>query len=200
MFILWFVNQNLRPPLIRWDGFHVVADLAQLEAFLQERVAGIQHLGTIRLTGVGDGVEVRAQVLWKKFAAEVLVQIAEVRLRRRFLGFRVRRIRLLGAVRIPRAVVEKVLSSLENELVTVFRGQGIVVIDMRSWIPAELNVAVVTVQATRRGLHVWLGPGELVELPGRMKALPAGGRAGLRADWKNGGGRRRTEGDANALA
>jgi hypothetical protein len=59
--------------------------------------------------------------------------------------------------------------------VTVFRGQSIVVVDLREWLSPELEVTVLTVQTTRTALHVWLGPGRMRDLPGHeLRALPEG--------------------------
>ncbi|MEJ2190424.1 MAG: hypothetical protein P8Y93_13650 [Acidobacteriota bacterium] len=90
-----------------------------------------------------------------------------------------RKLRALSGVPVPRAAVELGLISLESPLLSVFRGQGIVVVDLRSWLPVELDVEIVTVQATARSMHVWFGPGQLQEIPGRgRRQLPAGDRTG----------------------
>jgi len=58
--------------------------------------------------------------------------------------------------------------------VTVFPGQGIVVVDLRRWLPEELSLQVLTVQGTARTLSVWVGSGSLSDLPTRgPKKLPA---------------------------
>jgi hypothetical protein len=100
--------------------------------------------------------------------------LAEIKLRRRHVGLRMRKLRALSGVPVPRAAVELGLISLESPLLTVYRGQGIVVVDLRSWIPVELDLEIVTVQATARSMHVWFGPGHLQEIPGRgRRRLPA---------------------------
>jgi hypothetical protein len=70
--------------------------------------------------------------------------------------------------------VEIALDALESSLLKVFRGHGIVVIDLRRWLPMELDLEVLTVQATARSLHLWFGPGHLMELPNQAPdRLPA---------------------------
>jgi hypothetical protein len=86
-----------------------------------------------------------------------------------------RRFRALGGIPVPRAAVEFALQALDSPIMKVFPGDGIVVFDLRRWLPGELDLNVVTVQATLRSLHVWFGPGRLADLPGRSPGrLPAG--------------------------
>ena len=61
---------------------------------------------------------------------------------------------------MPRVAVELGLKALESPLLRVFQGEGIVVIDLRRWLPAEVEMNIVTVQATLRSLHIWFGPGQ----------------------------------------
>jgi hypothetical protein len=88
-----------------------------------------------------------------------------------------RRLRVYGGLPVPRAAVEAILDGIDNEIVTVFKGQGIVVVDLRRWLPSELDLKIVTVQATDSSLHLWFGAGGLRDLPGRAPpALPTGER------------------------
>jgi hypothetical protein len=110
--------------------------------------------------------------------SRVAVEFAEIRLRHRHLGFRMRKLRVYGGVPVPRAAVEAILDGIDNELITVYRGQGIVVVDLRRWLPSELDLKIVTVQATEGALHLWFGAGGLRDLPGRQRpALQAGDTA-----------------------
>jgi hypothetical protein len=85
-----------------------------------------------------------------------------------------RRIRALGGVRVPRAAVALALQALKNPMLSVFPGDGIVVADLREWLPEELRLEVLTVQGTRRSLHVWFGSGSLANLPQKgPRLLPA---------------------------
>ncbi len=162
------------PPLLRWDPTHLVVDLDRVEAVLARRLERIEQVESVRLAAAGDAVAVFATVLWKGMRLRASAQIAEIRLRRRHLGFRLRRIRGLG-VRLPRAAVVAILDALEDELLTVFRRAGIVVVDLGRWLPPEVDVTIATVQAFGRELHVWLGRGHVEQVPlppGR--ALPPG--------------------------
>jgi hypothetical protein len=161
----------LSPPLARWDGLHLVLDLQRVERHLNHLLAGADSIGDLRLGGAGDTVAVEATVVWKGVTARVSIELAEIRLHHRHLGFRMRRLRALGGLPVPRAAVEHALKALESPILTVYSGEGIVVIDLRRWLPAELAVRVVTVQAMARSLHLWFGAGELVEVPARGRDL-----------------------------
>lgn len=113
-------------------------------------------------------------VVWKGVPARVGLEIAEIRLRHRHLGFRMRRLRALGGVPVPRSAVELALKAFDSPLLSVFSGQGIVVVDLRQWLPEELTLEVLTVQGTPRSLHLWFGAGVLRDLPGKgPRLLPA---------------------------
>ncbi len=162
-------------PLARWDGLHLVVDLEFTERHLNRALAGSDRLRDVGLKGAGDALEAEITVLWKGVAARVGLELAEIRLHHRHIGFRMRRLRALGGIPVPRAAVELALEALESPILRVFRSDGIVVIDLRRWLPSQLELNVVTVQATLRSLHVWFGPGRLEDLPGRGPArLPAG--------------------------
>ena len=161
-------------PLLRWDPTHLVVDLDRVEAVIAQRLERIEQVESVRLLAAGDALQVVVTLVWKGMRLRGTAQIAEVRLKRRHLGFRLRRIRGLG-VRLPRAAVVAVLDALEDELLTVFRRAGIVVVDLGRWLPPEVDATVLTVQSFGRELHVWLGRGHVVRLPGPDRpALPAG--------------------------
>ena len=162
------------PPLARWDGLHLVLDLTLVERHLNELLRGNEKLQDLRLTGEGDALAAEITVMWKGIPARAGLELAEIRLRHRHLGLRMRRMRALGGVPVPRTAVEVALRALDSPLFTVFPGQGIVVIDLRTWLPDEVSLEVLTVQGAARTLSVWFGPGSLSDLPGRgPKRLPA---------------------------
>jgi hypothetical protein len=164
--------------LARWDGLHLVLDLVLLEEHLVRLLAGVDRIEGLALAAAGDALDVSATVKWKGVRSRVAVELAEIRLRHRHLGFRMRKLRVYGGLPVPRAAVEAILDGIDNDLITVFRGQGIVVIDLRRWLPPELDLKIVTVQATESSLHLWFGAGGLRDLPGRgPAALAAGGPA-----------------------
>jgi hypothetical protein len=168
------VSELFSPPLARWDGLHLVLDLPLVERHLNDILARNERFRDLRLTGEGDALAAEITIMRKGIPARVGLELAEIRLRHRHLGLRMRRLRALGGIPVPRAAVELALRALDSPLVTVFPGQGIVVVDLRRWLPDEVSLQVLTVQGTARTLSVWFGPGGLSDLPGRgPKRLPA---------------------------
>jgi len=166
-------------PLVRWDGFRLVLNLSLVEGMLRRRLAANPYLRDLRLEGAGDAVEASAIAIWKGLETRVAVDLAELRLRHRRLGFRLRRPRVLGGMRLPVRAVEAILESAALDVLTVIRGQGIIIVDLRRWLPPEVTLAVITAQATGGRLHLWFGPGALDDLPGgERKALPASAEGG----------------------
>lgn len=166
----------MAPPLARWDGLHLVLDLPVVERHLNAVLARGPRIRDLELRGAGDAIGAELTATWKGMPARVALELAEIRLRHRHLGFRMRRIRALGGVPVPRLAVTLGLRALDSDLLRVLPGDGIVVVDLRRWLPAELDLCIVTVQATSRSLHVWFGPGRLEELPRRARPrLRAGG-------------------------
>ena len=134
--------------LARWDGLHLVLDLVLVEEHLVRLLADVKQVEGLALAAAGDALEVSVTVKWKGVRSRVAMELAELRLRHRHLGFRMRKLRVYGGLPVPRAAVEAILQSINNELITVIRGQGIVVVDLRRWLPPELDLKIVTVPAT----------------------------------------------------
>ncbi len=175
--ILTPMTTNLAPrTLARWDGLHLVLDLVLLEEHLVRLLGDVETIDGVALAAADDALDVSATVRWKGVRSRVAVEIAELRLRHRHLGFRMRKLRVYGGLPVPRAAVEAILEGINNDLITVFRGKGIVVVDLRRWVPPELDLKIVTVQATESSLHLWFGAGGLRDLPGSGRpSLAAGG-------------------------
>jgi hypothetical protein len=159
------IEQLPNRPLVCWDGLHVALDLDLVERHLRARIESLEEVSDLTLSGRGDSLLLSAVVLWKGLRIRVRLVLGEIRLKRRFLGMRLHRLRMLGGVPVPMGAAEVLLRAIASELVTIVRGQGIVVIDLRRWIPSELDVAVLSVHTTERTLHLWFGPGSLGDLP-----------------------------------
>jgi len=162
-------------PLAHWDGMHLVLDLDHIEEILRDRLTTVDTVERIELLAAGDALEVRAWLRWKGMASQVSIRLAELRLRSRLLGLRLRRLRVLGGMPVPMGVVEAIVGRIEDDAVTVFPGTGIIVLDLGRWLPAGLSMEIITVQSVGRELHVWLGRGRLESLPQPApRALPPG--------------------------
>jgi hypothetical protein len=162
-------------PLVRWDGLHLVLNMAMLEQRLHEVIRNVDMVEDVMLGGAGDAVRVLATIRLKGVLTRVRFELAEVRLRYRYVGFRIRRVRALGKIPVPITAIEVVIRLLAPDIVKAVHGHGIVVVDLRQWLPAELALSVLTVQATDQALHLWFGPGELGDIPATNRpALTAG--------------------------
>jgi hypothetical protein len=155
----------LPDPLLRWDGLHLVVDLRTVELHLDRLLGRTGKVSRLNVEGRDDTVRVLATLSFKGMSSRVSVDLSEIRLRQRYLGFRMRRITVLGGLRVPRRAVEAVIRDADPDRVTVFSGEGIVVVDLRDTLPAGLDLKILTVQATDRSLHLWFGAGSLVDLP-----------------------------------
>jgi hypothetical protein len=154
-------------PLARWDGAHVVLDLEAVEGHLQRLIEDGDTIRDVNLSGAGDTLRIEADVTWKGLRARVAAELGELRLRHRRLGLRIRRIEVLGGFPLPRWAILRVLEARAGDRVVVRTDSRIVVIDLRSSIPDELELSVLTVQVTERTVDVWIGPGGLRDLPQR---------------------------------
>ncbi len=162
-------------PLVRWDPVRLTLSLDRLEDHLRRLSSGSESIRDLRLGGAGDVLEVEGVASVAGARVRVRVELAELRLRRGLCGGRVRAVRALGGVRVPR---RPLLSAVERALGAhgvVFAADGIVVLDVRRWLPSELRLTVVAVQLVGRTLELWLGAGALTR-------LPSGGRPSLPAD------------------
>lgn len=140
-------------------------DLQSVEERLRRRMTSSGHVDDLRLSGSGDVLRLEADVHWKAVVVQVELELGELRLRHRRLGLRILRLTALGGFPLPRRALEMILQRAAGDEVSVFPGDGIVVVDLRRWIPPELEVTVLTVQVTDRTLELWLGAGRLFDLP-----------------------------------
>jgi len=153
--------------LLQWDGFHLAMNLGVLERKIQEALLGINMVSDVHLSGWADVVLLEATLHWKGLSTRVRIEIREIRLRFRRLGFRLGKMKILGGMRIPRSAIESIVEKAGGEFVRVFRGAGIVVVDLRDKIPPELELRLLTIQVSQRKLEIWLGPGLLHDIPAK---------------------------------
>ncbi len=176
------MGNDLCSPLVRWDGLHLVVDLEKIEERLQRYLLEVENISAVRVSGEADALRIVATIVWKGLRVRVAIELTEIRLRYRRAGFRIRRVRAFNAVTVPRSAIEAILRRVGSDLVTVLGGEGIVIVDLRQWIPPELSLSLLTVQATDRALHIWLGPGEMRDLPpSGPQELTAGNNSGQAA-------------------
>ncbi len=155
----------LSAPLVRWDDLHVVFDIPAVERMLRRRLDEVEALSNLELDGRDDKLGLVLQVHWKSVSMRVRVELREIRLRHRRLGFRLGRLRALGGLPVPKIAVLRTLQEIMPERVTVLPGSDVVVVDLRTWIPPEVCLRIVAVQVVGEGLHVWLASGSVTDIP-----------------------------------
>lgn len=163
-------------PLVRWDDLHLVFDIPAVERILKTRLEMVEALSSPDLDGRDDRLSLALKVRWKSISVKVLVELREIRLRHRRLGFRLGRLRVLGGVPIPRTAVLRTIHGMLPDLMTILPGSDVVVIDLRTWIPPEVCLRIIAVQVVGQGLHVWLASGSVSNIPPmEHQQLAAGG-------------------------
>ena len=133
-------------PLVRWDDLHVVFDIPAIERILKKRLAGVEALSSPDLAGRGDTLGLVLTVHLKSVSMRVRVELKEIRLRHRRLGFRLGRLKAFGGFPVPRAAVLRTIQGLRPDIVTILPGSDVVVVDLRTWIPPEVSLRSVAVQ------------------------------------------------------
>lgn len=163
-------------PLVRWDPVRLTLSLDRLEDHLRRATAGAESVRDLRLGGAGDVLEAEGVVSVAGARVRARVELAELRVGRGFCGGRVRAVRALGGVRVPRRLLLWAVERALGAHGAVFASDGIVVLDLRRWLPSELRLTVVAVQLVGRTVELWLGAGALMRLPsGGRPPLPADG-------------------------
>ncbi len=161
-------DQLPSPPLVRWDDIHLVFDIPAVEEILRVRLSDVEALSNLELQGHDARLSLVLRVHWKGITIKVGVELREIRIRHRRLGFRLGRLRAFGGLPVPKIAVLRTLQRAMPELVTIRPGSDIVVVDLRRWIPPEISLRVVAVQGVGRGLHVWLASGSVMDV-GRLQ-------------------------------
>jgi len=162
--------------LLGWDGFRIDVSLDAVEVGVAELVQRSGILSNFSLSGHADVLEASATIRYKGMHSRIEIEITEVRLKARRLGFRLGRMKVLGGLRIPRRAVERVIKRVAKGRAVVIPGTGIVIIDLTDQIPPELEVRLLTLHVDGRRIRLWLGRGYLLDFPGRRrkpKTLPA---------------------------
>lgn len=152
-------------PLVRWDDLHVVFDIPMVERILRLRLAEVDALSNPDLVGRDDKLGLVVRVHWKSVSMKVRVELREIRLRHRRLGFRLGHLRALGGLPVPKIAVLRTLREIMPDRVTILPGSDVVVVDLRTWIPPEVQLRIVAVQVVGEGLHVWLASGSVTDIP-----------------------------------
>jgi hypothetical protein len=149
-------------PLVAWDAFSLRLDLDMLEYALARLLPRYtQGIRAVRLSGEGDVLEVQVDVALKGIPARLAARLAELRLRRGFLGCRVERLRGPLGVPVPLGLLAMALRRTAPGLLQLDTADAILLVDLREHLPNEVSVGVRDVRCEGRWLHIDLAPGAL---------------------------------------
>jgi hypothetical protein len=149
-------------PLVAWDAFSLRIDLDMLEYAVGRLLPRYtQGIRAVRLAGEGDVLEIRVDVALKGVPARLGAHLAELRLRRGFLGCRVERLRGPLGVPVPLGLLALALRRAAPGLLRLDTADAILLVDLREHLPNEVSVGVRDVRCEGRWLHVDLAPGAL---------------------------------------
>jgi hypothetical protein len=149
-------------PLVAWDAFSLRLDLDMLEYALARLLPRYtQGIRAVRLAGEGDALEIRVDVAFKGLPARLAARLAELRLRRGFLGCRIERLRGPLGVPVPLGLLAMALRRAAPHLLRLDPDDAILLVDLREHLPNEVSVGVRDVRCEGRWLHVDLAPGAL---------------------------------------
>ncbi len=149
-------------PLVAWDAFSLRLDLDMLEYALARLLPRYtQGIRAVRLSGEGDVLEVQVDVALKGIPARLSARLAELRLRRGFLGCRVERLRGPLGVPVPLGLMAAALRRAAPGLLRLDTDDAILLVDLREHLPNEVSVGIRDVRCDGRWLHIDLAPGAL---------------------------------------
>ncbi len=154
-------------PLLRWDSTCVSVSLDRINQQLAQLISEVDEVEQLLLVGVGDHLRFTATVRYKGMRLPLALEARETRLRHRRLGFRIVHLRTLAHVTVPLAIVARVLERLLGHRQRFDRDSRIVLVDLREWLPPEVELAVAEIRVRDRFVVLELEPGRLWDVPGR---------------------------------
>jgi hypothetical protein len=156
-------------PLLRWDTTCLSVSLDRINHQLAELISDVDEMEQLVLVGAGDHLRFTATVRYRGMRLPLALEARETRLRHRRVGFRIVHLRTLAHVTVPLMVVARVLDRLLGQRHRFDRVSRIVLIDLRDWLPPEVELAVAEIRVRGRFLVLELEPGRLWDIPGRLQ-------------------------------
>ena len=160
-------------PLFTWEEFCLRVDLDILELWLNREVAGkVDALREFRFSGVGDTVELQVKVAVEGFPARLTARLAELRVYKAKLGCQVRGVSGPLGIPIPISLVASLLRRHAAQWARLDTDDRILLVDLRRWLPAALNLHVQEVRCNGRWLEIELAPGSFAHSSDRTAEAP----------------------------
>ena len=147
-------------PLLSWDRFVLRLDLDILQTVLNQHLSE-RSLPVTRaeVSGRGDELDARVELSWKGLPAHVSVRLAEVRVKRRFLGCRIVAVHGPLGIPVPLPLLRPMLARFGPGFVHFDASDGILIADLREHVPSGIDLQVSGVRCRGRQLELELAPG-----------------------------------------
>jgi len=168
------VSTNLiQRPLARWDGFCLRLDLDMLELLAaRELPARTEAVRGVRVAGEGERLEFVVTIAIKGLPAKVAARVDEIRVYRRFLGLRIASLRGPLGVPVPLGLVAMALRRFGPDFVTLDTDDGILLVDLRRWLPDGVQIEIRGVRCLGRTLEIELASGSVAPVFGAIFSRP----------------------------
>ncbi len=155
------MNAELVPrPLLRWDGFGLHLDLDMLELLANREVSKrVPMLRELHLSGEGSALALGGTAVWHGLPARFAVRLTELRLHRRFFGCRVEAASGPLGAPLPVGLLGGLAQRHGQGLVHFGADDHILLVDLRQFIPAGLELRIANVSCLGRWLQIDLAPG-----------------------------------------
>lgn len=160
--------------LLSWDRFVLRLDLDMLQTVVNQQLeARSLPVSRAEISGHGDELHARLVLSLKGLPARVAVRLAEVRLRRRFLGCRILAVHGPAGIPVPLALLGPAIARFGPSFVHFDASDGVLVVDLRAQVPPGVDCQVSGVRCRGRQLEVELAPGSWTPSTSDV-LLPAG--------------------------
>ena len=156
------VSDLVPRPLVLWDGFGLRCDLDLLERLAnRELPRRVAQLREVRIGGAGATLEVRVRAAWQGLPAQLVAAVSDLQLHRRFLGCRVVSLHGPLGIPVPISLVAAAVRRFGREVASLDPVDGILLVDLRRYIPGEVQLGIRSAIVSGRVLEIELSPGSL---------------------------------------
>jgi hypothetical protein len=153
-------------PLLRWDGFCLHLDLDMLELLVSRELASrAPMVRELHLSGAGEALQVTGTALWRGLPLRFALRLEELRLHRRFFGCHVESARGPLGAPLPVGFLGGLAQKYGEGLVHFGSDDHILLVDLRRFIPAGIELRIEGVSCLGRWLQISLAPGSLAAMP-----------------------------------
>ena len=143
----------------RWSGFSFSVDARTLTALARQVVEHVPELDDLTVQ-VSPG-ELTVTVVIRRFGVPLSARAAlsQVRFKDGFLAFVVESVDALSFIPIPDAVIGRLVDKAPPGLLTYYRADRILVVNVNEWLPTGLDVTLDRAEFGRGEVTFFLSPG-----------------------------------------